>query len=51
MLFRSKAILLQKEDKKVAEDQTHKMDMKNVKHFKKKDFMDALEYIGFFSVE
>jgi len=47
----AKAILLQKEDKKVAEDQTHKMDMKNVKHFKKKDFMDALEYIGFFSVE
>ena len=46
-----KAILLQKEDKKLAEDQTHKMDMKNVKHFKKKDFMDALEYIGFFSVE
>ena len=45
-----KAIPLQEGDKKVAEDQTHKMDMKNVKHFKQKDFMDALENIGFYSV-
>ena len=45
------AIPLQEEDKKVAEDQTHKMDMKNVKHFKQNDFMDALEMIGFFAVE
>ena len=45
------AIPLQEGDKKVAEDQTHKMDMKNVKHFKQKDFMDALETIGFFAVE
>lgn len=44
------AIPLQEGDKKVSEDQTHKMDMKNVKHFKQKDFMDALETIGFFSV-
>jgi len=45
------AIPLQEGDKKVSEDQTHKMDMKNVKHFKQKDFMDALETIGFFAVE
>ena len=45
------AIPLQEGDKKVTEDQTHKMDMKNVKHFKQKDFMDALETIGFFAVE
>ena len=45
------AIPLQEGDKKVADDQTHKMDMKNVKHFKQNDFMDALETIGFFAVE
>ena len=45
------AIPLQEGDKKVSEDQTHKMDMKNVKHFNQKDFMDALETIGFFAVE
>lgn len=45
-----KAIPLQEGDKKVSEGQTHKMDMKNVKHFKQKDFMDALENIGFYSV-
>jgi len=44
------AIPIQEGDKKVSQDQTHKMDMKNVKHFKQKDFMDALEFIGFFSV-
>lgn len=43
-----KAIPIQEGDNKVAEDQTHKMDMKNVKHFEQKDFMDALEIIGFF---
>ena len=43
-----KAIPIQEGDNKVAEDQTHKMDMKNVKHFEQKDFMDALETIGFF---
>lgn len=45
------AVPLQEEDKKVSESQTHKMDMKNVKHFNQKDFMDALETIGFFAVE
>ena len=43
-----KAIPITEEDKKIAKDQTHKMDMKNVKHFGQKDFMDALETIGFF---
>lgn len=32
-------------------DQDYKMDMKNKKLFGQKDFMDAMEYIGFFSVE
>ena len=45
------AVPLQEGDKKVSEDQTHKMDMKNVKHFEQKDFMDALETIGFFAVQ
>tara|TARA_X000001316_G_scaffold4219_1_gene910 strand:- start:64 stop:501 length:438 start_codon:yes stop_codon:yes gene_type:complete len=45
-----KAIPLEEGDKKVSEGQTHKMDMKNVKHFEQKDFMDALENIGFYSV-
>ena len=44
------AIPLQEEDKKVSEDQTHKMDMKNVKHFEQKDFMEAADYIGMFKV-
>ena len=46
----AKAIPLQEGDKKITENQTHKMDMKNVEYFEQKDFMDALETIGFFSV-
>lgn len=46
-----KAIPLGKEDKKVSKDQTHKMDMKNVQHFAERDFMDALEVIGFFNIQ
>lgn len=45
-----KAIPLQEGDKKMSDDQTHKMDMKNIKHYAERDFMDALEYIGFFAV-
>lgn len=45
-----KAVPLQEGDKKLNENQTHKMDMKNVKHFQEKDFMDALEAIGFFEL-
>ena len=39
-----------RETKKFPKDQTHKMDMKNIKHFGQKDFMDALEYIDFYKV-
>jgi len=46
-----KAIPLQEGDKKVNEEQTHKMDMKNVRHFDQRNFMDAAEYIGMFEVE
>tara|TARA_R110000744_G_scaffold347843_1_gene453378 strand:- start:512 stop:958 length:447 start_codon:yes stop_codon:yes gene_type:complete len=34
--------------KKFPTDQTHKMDMKNIKHYDQKDFMTALENIGFY---
>ena len=46
----AKAIPLQKEDKKATKEQTHKMDMKNVKHFDQRNFMDAAEHIGMFEV-
>lgn len=46
----AKAIPLQEGDKKVSEDQTHKMDMKNVQHFAQNDFMEAADYIGMFGV-
>ena len=46
-----KAIPLQKTDKKATKDQTHKMDMKNVKHFEQRDFMTAAEHIGMFEVD
>ena len=46
-----KAIPLNEGDKKVTEDQTHRMDMENAKAFERKDFMDALEYIDFYKVD
>ena len=48
-----KSIPITEEDRKVKQfpaNQTHKMDMKNIKYFKQKDFMDALENIGFFAI-
>ena len=45
-----KAIPLMEGDKKMSKDQTHKMDMKNVQHYQERDFMDALETIGFFEL-
>lgn len=45
------AIPLQEGDKKIHQDQTHKMDMKNIKHFNQKDFMNACEFIGMFEVD
>ena len=46
-----KAVPLQEGDKKISEDQTHKMDMKGAQYFKERDFMDALEAIHFFAIE
>jgi len=46
-----KAIPLTEEELKTfPKGQTFKMDMQNVKHFGQRDFMDALEYIGFFQL-
>ena len=45
-----KAVPLTEGDKKMSKDQTHKMDMKNVQHYQERDFMDALETIGFFEL-
>lgn len=46
-----RAVEITDEDRKLKqypEGQTHKMDMPNVKHFGQRDFMDALEVIGFY---
>jgi len=45
------AIELGKEDKKLYKDQTHKMDMKNIKYYSQRDFMNACEQIGMFQVD
>lgn len=37
------------EKNKFPKTQTHKMDMKTLKHFDEKDFMEALDYIGYFN--
>lgn len=48
----AKALPIPKEDlNKYPEGQTYKMDMKNAKSYKQKDFMDALEDIGFFAIK
>lgn len=47
-----KAIEIPEEQKhKYPEGQTHKMDMQNGKTYGKKDFMDALEEIGFYKID
>jgi len=47
-----KAIEITEEEKaNFPKGQTHKMDMKNAQMFGQRDFMDALEVIGFFDVE
>lgn len=38
------------EKSKYPQGQTHKMDVKNAKRFDKRDFMDALDTIGFFDI-
>lgn len=47
----AKAVELKEGDKKIDPDQTHRMDMQNVRKFGQKDFMDALELIGFYDVD
>lgn len=47
-----KAIEIVEEEKaNFPKGQTHKMDMRNAQMFGQRDFMDALEVIGFFDVE
>lgn len=49
-----KAIEITEEDRKLKEypkDQTHKMDMINAKSFGQREFMDALEVIGFYDIQ
>jgi len=43
--------ILEEEKAKFPKGQTTKMDMKNIKHFEKEDFMEALDAIKFFDVE
>jgi hypothetical protein len=42
--------ILEEEKEKFPKGQTHKMNMKEIKHFDQKDFMEALDMIGFFDV-
>jgi len=48
-----RSVLITKEERKTKNfpaDQTHKMDMKNIKHYEQNDFMTALENIDFYKV-
>jgi hypothetical protein len=46
-----KAIEIVKEEKhKYPDGQTHKMDMKGAQYFNQREFMDALEVIGFYQM-
>ena len=46
-----KAVEISEEEKaNFPKEQTHKMDMKNIKHFAERDFMDALSEIDFFDI-
>ena len=40
--------LVEEEKERFPDGTTHKMDMKNVKRFEERDFMEALDYIGMF---
>lgn len=49
----AKSVELTEEEKssnKFPKEQTHKMDMKGIKHFGQREFMDAMEAIQFFEV-
>ncbi len=39
-----------RKEKSFPSDQTHKMDMKNIKHYEQNDFMTALENIDFYKL-
>lgn len=41
----------EEEAHKFPEDQKFKLDFSSLRYFNEKDFMDALEYIGFFNIE
>ena len=43
--------IIEEEKANFPKGQTHKMDMRNAQMFGQRDFMDALEVIGFFDVE
>lgn len=43
--------ILPEEKNKFPVNQTHKMDFTNLKYFAVNDYMDALEYIGFFEIK
>ena len=46
------AVKITKEDKgKFPKGQKFKMDMKNIQHFEKEDFMESLDAISFFGIE
>lgn len=48
------AVEITDEDRKTKhfpEDQTHRMDMAGAQKFEQKDFMDALDKIGFFNIQ
>lgn len=47
----AKAVEITEEERsKFPKEQTHKMDMKSITHYEQRDFMDALDHIGFFDV-
>lgn len=49
-----KAVEITKEEreaKNFPEEQTHKMDMKGIQHFDQRDYMSALEVIGFYDIQ
>ena len=43
--------ILEEEKSKFPKDQKYKMDTKNTKFFEQRDFIDALDAIGFFDIE
>jgi hypothetical protein len=46
-----KSIEITEEEKEKFPNSTHRADMSTIKHFEEKDFMDALEYVGYFKTQ